>query len=86
MDNTLQVQEITVIPAKKATRISKPFFFLDEENGAYRATVKAYSSEGELVQNLEVRFTQEEYDAWGTDNEYIYSLLIAKLAMIQIKD
>lgn len=86
MDNTFQIEEATVIPAKTATRISKPVFFLDEENSVYRATVKSYNADNELVQNLEVFFTQAEYDAWGTDNEYIYSLLFEKLGMTKIAD
>lgn len=86
MNNTFQIQEATVIPASTATRVSKPFFFLDEENSVYRATVKSYNADNEFVKNLEVFFTQEEYDAWGTDNEYIYSLLFQKLEMTKIAD
>lgn len=86
MENTFQIQEATVIPAKTAIRTSKPVFFLDEENSIYRATVKAYNADNVLVQNLEVFFTQEEYDAWGTDNDYIYSLLFQKLGMTKIDE
>ena len=84
MENTFQIQEATIIPASVATHVSKPFFYCDEENSTYRATMKAYNAEGEVVQNLEVKFTQEDYDKWGTDNEYIYNLIYTKLGLTRI--
>lgn len=84
MDNVKNITEFTVTPAKVATSISKAQIFVDEENSSYRATVKAFDSKGDFIGNLEAHFTQEEYDNWGTDGEYIYDLICSKLGIERI--
>ncbi len=74
-----KIEQLEIISAKIAVFISQPSFFLNEEKKTYRATVKCYDSNKEFIENKEVAFTQEEYDTWGTENEYIYKLIHEKL-------
>lgn len=73
------IEETTAVPAVTASYISLPTFFLDEKRQSYRATVECYDADKKLCGRLEVKFTQEEYDAWGTDSKYIYDLIHEKL-------
>lgn len=84
MDNLIRIQQINCSTPVLADYISKPIFRLQEDNGHYSATVKCIDLDGEVVGGKEVFFTQEEYDAWGTDNEYIYNLILNKLGMTRI--
>ena len=79
MTQVFAIEEFTTSPAIVAVYVSQPAFFLDEDAKTYRATVKCYDGERNFVGNKEVTFTQEEYDGWGTDDEYIYNLLHEKL-------
>lgn len=83
--NTMIAIEPTVgIPAVNISQLSKATIFADEENGIYRATIKAYNAQDEFVRNYEAFLTQEEYDAWGTDEDYIYNLICTKLEFIRV--
>lgn len=84
MNNTFQIQETVGIPAVNISQLSKATIFADEENGIYRATTKAYNAQDEFVRNYEAFITQEEYDAWGTDEEYIYDLICTKLEFTRV--
>lgn len=79
-----KIDKFKVVSEVIAEYISQPAFFIDEPNSLYRATVKTYDAEGNFIGNKEVSFTQEEYDNWGTDNNYIYNLIHTKLGTQQI--
>lgn len=87
MENTFQIEETIGIPSILISYISKPHFYLDEDGGLYRATMKCYSIDEKFVCNKEVFFTQEEYDSWGSGDDgdiYIYNLIMEKLGFTKI--
>lgn len=77
MQNTF-IKTVVGVPALTINSVSKPTFFCDEKTGVYRATVDCYDGDT-FICAKETFFTQEEYDAWGTDNTYIYNLIYTKL-------
>jgi len=83
MTQVFAIQKFTVVPVVAAMFISKATFFCDEVAGLYRATIKCYDKDKKFIGNKEVFFTQDEYDAWGTDNEYIYTLICTKLGIVR---
>ena len=83
---TFKIEQTTAVPAVTMEYISLPTFFLDTLNARYRATVICYDASGVVVGNKEVQFTQEEFDAWGTDDKYIYDLIHEKLGTKRIND
>lgn len=85
MENLFQIEETIGIPAKNINYISKPTFFINEEELLYRATIKCYDIDDQFVCNKEVVFSQEEYDSWGageSGENYIYDLIFKKLDLI----
>jgi len=83
MTQVFRTKETVIVSAITAQYISLPTFYLDERNKAYRATMECYNSDKKLVGMKEVFFTQEDYDAWGTDSEYIYNLIYSKLGIVR---
>ena len=83
---TFKIEQTTAVPAIMMEYISLPTFFLDTLNKNYRATVLCYNSDGVIIASKEVQFTQEEFDAWGTDDKYIYDLIHEKLGTKRIND
>lgn len=83
MIQVFAIEKFTVVPVVTAAFISKPNLFCDEEQGSYRATIKCYDKNKKFIGNKEATFTQEEYDGWGTDSEYIYSLICQKLGIVR---
>jgi len=84
MENTIQILEAIAIPEVKVSKVSAPELFISKETGIYRATVKAYTKDDVLVRTYEAFLSQEEYDAWGTDDSYIDNLILHKIGFTRI--
>ncbi len=85
MENTIQILEAIAIPEVKVSKVSAPELFISKETGIYRATVKAYTKDDVLVRTYEAFLSQEEYDAWGTDDTYIDNLILHKIGFTSEK-
>lgn len=77
--NIIQIKEVDCSVPLIVTSMSSPNFRIETETGTYYATVKCMDADGKVLTSREVEITKNEYDEWGTDDDYIVNLVLSKL-------
>lgn len=82
---SINIEPKEIVTIKHATRI-------DINAGQIRLNIGAifdvwmYDSDGDLISVQTVSITGDEYAAWSNDDEYVYSIIMQKLGLIEKPD